>query len=204
MTLWTIQPVDVAKQLEETGIYKCNPDKAPNISDGSFVKAYNWLIKQMKEIIGNSPKGVKYPVWAWYVTDNKHQRPDMRKLAFRVYKPSVLMEVEIPDNEVVLTDFNRWHIVLNNCLNYKANYLENISDDEWWSLADKEDKYFFSLNKNKREAYLDESWKKVIYRKGDKYSPPYIQATFWELKKERITKMWYLKGYTNNLIIIRY
>ena len=155
MVLWTVQPTTVVEELEKEGVYRCNPQKAPCLSDGSFTNAYRWLVKQMYTIIGNSPKGINYPVWAWYITDKKHQRPDMRKSAFRVFEPSCLIELEVPDNEVLLTDYNAWHCVLNNDLNYKANYLD-ISDEEWWGLAEKEDEYFFSLPENDRIKYLEE------------------------------------------------
>ena len=136
MKMWTIQPVSVINDINEKGVFRCIPELAPDIADGSYVRPYNWLVKQMKKEIGDSPEGVQYPIWAWFLVDKHNKKPDMRLAGFRCYSPSVLIELEIPDDRVLLTDFDMWHCVLNNGPMYNANYdakteeeFDRISDD---------------------------------------------------------------------------
>lgn len=59
MRVWSIQPVNVFKTIEEYGYYICKPSMSPNYRD--FKNAYDWLVVKMKERIGK-PMGVNYPV----------------------------------------------------------------------------------------------------------------------------------------------
>lgn len=194
MKLWTIQPYNVYEVIKSTGIYRCKPSLSSLLEMEEFVNAYEWLSKEMKKRIGNPPSDVKFPVWAWYKIDGKNHRPDMRTCDMRVFEKSVLMEIEIPDNQVLLSDFDLWHIVLNDMIFYKADFIPNISDEEWNLETDKEDAYYNSLSAKEKTVYKENSWKKVIYTNTDMLSD-FVQATFWELKKEQIKKVWTLKGY---------
>ncbi len=191
MLLWTIQPYCVYELLRLKGIYRCNPELSSFLDTEEFVNAYEWISKKMKEKIGNSPEGVKYPVWAYYCVEGEHKRPDMRKIAFKVDKKSVLLEIEIPDSDVLLTDHTLWHCTLNDSINYKANYIDDISDEEWERLTEIEEDYYNSLSKENQRLYKEKSWEKVICSK--KHNLKYVQATFWELKKSQIRKVWVLK-----------
>lgn len=112
MILWTFQPYSVYEELMETGEYICNPKESINlVDDDVFFKAYQWMIQQMKFKIGNPPAGVKYPVWAWYRWSYKHQPPEFDSQSRN--NISVCMKIKIPDDQVVLSDFDHWHHVLN-------------------------------------------------------------------------------------------
>ena len=105
MRLWTIQPLDVWKELNEKEYYVCDSKRAPCIIDGSFVDAYEWLVTVMNERC-KKPVSVEYPVWAWHTTNWKHKKPDLRKSCYgKKGEKCVCLEIEIPDDEVILSDF---------------------------------------------------------------------------------------------------
>lgn len=191
MRLWTIQPYCVYELLQKDGIYRCNSDLSPLLDDSLFINAYEWISKQMKKIIGNPPVLTKYPVWAWYLIESENKRPDMRKCGFKVFEKSVLLEIEIPDDSVLLTDFNNWHIILNDGIKYKANS-EYLSYEEWELESQKEDEYYDSLSNEEKISYKEKSWETIICSE-DTHLAEYVQATFWELKKSQIKKVWFLK-----------
>lgn len=197
MQLWTVQPYNVYETLTATGIYKCNPHLSSLLEEDSFINAYKWISNEMKNRIGNPSADITFPVWAWYRVDGKNRKPDMRTIGMRVFEESVLMEIEIQDNKVLLSDFDHWHLVLNDGIFYKASLLENISSEEWELETDKEDVYYENLSDQEKITYKENSWKNI-------FSPDivsrsaYVQATFWELEKEQIKKVWKLKGYHQN------
>lgn len=197
MKLWTIQPYNVYETINSTGVYRCNPNLSSLLEEDSFVNAYNWLSKEMKKQIGNPPADIKFPVWAWYCVEGKNRRPDMRTMGMRVFEESVIMEIEIQDNKVLLSDFDHWHSVLNDDIFYKASLIRNISFEEWEIEADKEDVYYKTLSDEEKIIYKENSWKNIFSPDIVKQSA-FVQATFWELKKEEIKKVWKLKGYPKN------
>ncbi len=141
----------------------------------------------MKKRIGNPPKGVKYPVWDWYLYEGKNKRPNMRKSDVRVSEKSVLGEVEISDSEVLLTNEEAWHSVLNDNIYYKANNMVDISDEQWYMEAENEDKYFNSLSPEEKILYKETSWENIICLPN--VDIPYAQATFLEFKASQIKKL---------------
>ena len=75
MILWTIQPIEVYELIQRTGVYHCDYEK----SDMEYwQEQYNWLVQEMKERVGEPPKGVSYPVWAWYMWEGARKKPDLR------------------------------------------------------------------------------------------------------------------------------
>jgi hypothetical protein len=89
----------------------------------------------------------------------------------------VCLELELPDHEVLLSDEENWHIVLNNCFYSKA---DNEADDE------NEWEWLHSLSPEKQEAEKRKSWEKVFgiepLNSGWSVQGRFVQATFWELR----------------------
>lgn len=190
MRVWTVQPYSIYELIQKEGVYRCNPQKSEFIQEWDFVNAYKWISNQMKKRIGNPPKGVECPVWAWYLYEGKNKRPDMRKSDVKVTRKSILWEIEIPDNEVLLTDEEYWHVVLDDWLYHKAN-LKDMSEEQWEKEVEMEDEYFNSLSPEEQKTYKEKSWENIICSPNSNSS--YVQATFWELKASQIKKEWILK-----------
>ena len=184
MVLWTIQSIDVYEQIQDYGVYHCDFEKS---AFNDWSEQFDWLAQEMRARIGNPPNGVTYPVWAWYMWEGVRKKPDLRRERWRNgWKGDrfVCMELDIPEDRLVLTDFDSWSIILLNGL-----------------LADSEEEYnrleqeYENLSENAKKEYRNQNWKKAFdlsfvdndwVHRGDS-----IQATFWELKREDIRKTWF-------------
>ena len=81
-----------------------------------FLPAYEWMRAQMAERIPGYQG--HYPWWAWRQASEHRDKPDLRARArysryFAPGTPSVRLELEISDAEVLVSDFDEWHSVLN-------------------------------------------------------------------------------------------
>lgn len=183
MILWTVQPEEVYKVLQETGRFVCDINKSENAtnSDGSldanFVKAYKWLSWKLEKKCAK-PEGVKFPIWAWYEFDGRNEMPNLGDYYYEssVNQDLVMIEVEIPDEQIVLSCEFDWTVY---CLN-DAYY--NDGNDYHW---DEINKWYESLSSEEKEREKLKSWEKVLVVDGKKW----VQAIFWELRREQIRKV---------------
>ena len=112
MRLWTIQGIEIYEQLQREGVAYCT--KPSWSDDEKFMKAYHWMADQMRQRIGEPPiKDIKYPMWAWYQYNSAKSKKPPRSYLDIQEGISAYMEIEIPDNEVLLSSFTNWHNVLN-------------------------------------------------------------------------------------------
>lgn len=184
MRLWTIQPKKFYEKLLQEKVVFCKPELSEHIQEWNFRPAYDWLVSQMECRIGAASAGVRYPIWAWYTLDGKNEKPDLRKTEFRYYREEqVCIELEIPDQYVLLSDEEEWHVVLIDW------YLANDED------FDREYEWFKALPESEQEAAKQKSWEKIFQVfKEDGTSAKYIQATFWELRLEYVKSVRFFKG----------
>lgn len=186
MRLWTIQPAHAYETLRTGRPYRCEKTLCENLKYEKFKEAYAWLAGQMTRRIGPPPNGTELPVWAWHTTDWKNKRPDMRQPLFRYSdKPHVLMELELPEDRVLLSDYIAWHIVLN------QGYYGNAEND---SEFEQEMNEFDMLPQDTQAIMRIKSWEKIFdTRKIDTdwtKNGQYVQATFWEIRLEDVLKTW--------------
>ena len=184
MILWTIQPEEVFDEIQNNGVYRCDINKS-GMKDFADLQ-YDWMVSQMKKRIGPPPEGVTYPVWAYYRWSYTKKRPDLRAVRWywgqkgdKFYR----LEIEIPDDEVLLSDFDGWAWqVLNSWL-----FSDTEEEDK------KIEKFYKSLSPEEQKEYKFKNWERVFdispldngwIRRGES-----IQATFWELRKEHILKV---------------
>ena len=179
MILWTIQEECIYHMLLETGVYRCDPELC---SMPEFRDEYDWLIRQMIKRVGPPPKGVTYPVWAWYQLEGKRRKPDLRRERWGYGLKGdkyYCLEIEIPDRDVLLSDFDAWSIILNQGL------LSDTEEEDEWLEAKYE-----TLSPEEQQQMKEKNWERAFdltpldtkwIRRGD-----WIQATFWELRKEQI------------------
>jgi hypothetical protein len=109
---YTIQTIEAWNQAIELKYLEGNVDYI----DKSFIEPYHWLMDQMEKRL-KSYNG-EYPIWLW------PKRQDLRKSGYLSKgQHGVLLEIELDENDVLLSDFEAWHFVLN-------NWFFSISDDE--------------------------------------------------------------------------
>jgi hypothetical protein len=181
MTLWTIQPKTLYDKLTEHGFLYCDPEKEGfwGLDSQEFKTAYDWLAGQMKTRVGLPPKGVQYPFWAWALIDGVSKKPDLRRREFNNYVgENVVIELDVPDADVLLSDEENWHYVLNNW------YLHDVKDEDGkWEDTDA---WFDSLPADKQDLLRKESWTRIFDKDDTDNDWKFVQATFWELKAKQV------------------
>ena len=188
MRLWTIQHIEVIEILDNKGIFFCDISKSDYCDEKEFIKGYEWMVSMMDEHRILRPEmEVKFPIWAWHTRNRKYKRPDLRCRGLGIRgEQMVCIELEIPDSQVLLSDFHLWHFVLNN------TWIDNSKCEKEW-----EERYeWYERQSEELQLQLKrESWKRIFdlepictewYEIGRD-----IQAVFWCLKKEMITKTFY-------------
>ena len=182
MILWTIQSQEVYDNLMKTGVYRCDFEQS---GMREFKSRYRWMAEQMKRRIGPPPDGVQYPVWAWYQWRDDKKKPDLRSERWgNGWKGEefVRLEVEVPDHEVLLSDFDDW------CIALLSHGLISFTEEE----SNQLDAKFESLPYIQQIEMQRKNWERVFNitpfkndwtRRGES-----IQATFWELRKDQIRK----------------
>lgn len=136
----------------------------------------------MKQRIGPPPEQVTYPVWALYQQDGKHRKPDLRRERWEFGcdgERFACIEIEIPDRDVLLSDFDAWCIILSDFL---------ISDTE------QEDRcleaQYEALSPSEKRRMKEKNWERVFnlspLNNGWARRGYEIQANFWELRLEQV------------------
>ena len=179
MILWTCQEEAVYNELLKTGVYRCDLNLS---SMKDCREKYDWLVRQMKQRIGPPPEQVTYPVWAIYQQSDKHRKLDLRRERWECGcdgEHFACIEIEIPDRDVLLSDFDAWCIILSDFLisdteqegcRLEAQY-EALSPSEKRHMKEKNWERAFDLSP------LNNGWTRRGYE---------IQATFWELRLEQV------------------
>ncbi|HLV98148.1 MAG TPA: DUF3841 domain-containing protein [Ktedonobacterales bacterium] len=112
MIIWTIQLAHVWEMLQRDGILY-----GPETVDDSIQwrTAYDWMVEQMERRLGPRPKPGAYPLWAWYQWDGAARRKSgLRRAAHVPGKTrAVRIEFEIAEDQILLSDFQAWHVPLN-------------------------------------------------------------------------------------------
>lgn len=171
MKLWTIQHRAAYDKFMKTGFLRA--DENHLFCEDELRFAYDWMAAKMVQRIGNPPNNVRYPVWLWYQWEGCRKRPDMRTFV-RSWAakgtPKTLITVEIPDHMVLLSDFDMWHIVLN---------------DGYLSLTAEEDEHPILTKEKSWERIFDLSIDSEYWNLAGIRS---IQATVWEITKDQMCK----------------
>ncbi|MCR4868321.1 MAG: DUF3841 domain-containing protein [Lachnospiraceae bacterium] len=142
-----------------------------------------WMTVKMDEHGIRRINKAKYPVWAWHTRKWKHNRPDLRLGGYGKRGDRLsCIEFEIPESEVLLSDFDAWHFVLNNL------WLDgSVTEAER-----KNEIYFDSLTKEEQERAKADSWNRIFdispYENDWIVRGCYIQAVFWKLRPDMVTE----------------
>ena len=197
MRIWTMQPAGLYAKLESKGIL---------LTDGrrcyrQFTPAYQWMMAQMRHRLLPSP--AKFPWWGWCRWEGKRRaKPDLRAGGYlRKGQRGVRIELELEDEEVLLSDFSDWHYVLNEW------YLsDNEAEDERFERALKK------LGHKRPAPYpeplrakMQDSWQRIFELGGGdpawrgKPSRRSIQATFWELRLKDVVAVTFFTDRGNGI-----
>ena len=151
-------------------MYNAEWDSIDYVGD-QFKVAYQWICGQMekRKIHLNG----KPPIWAWKQWNATQIMPDLRARAHLMPgAEGVRIELDVPDDLVLLSDFGTWHAVLNN---HFLSYTEKEHD------------------KKHSQKQIEKSWERVFeFGKGD---PEWvgdgdsIQATIPKIQKDWIKKV---------------
>lgn len=101
--LWTFQHPSVIQRLKEEGTFAVDPTRV----DSDHGRAYQWLVKQMELRIPGYPVG-RFPIWAWT------HKPQLDKDLHESCAGDALIHMRIPRVQVLVSDYDFWHCVLNN------------------------------------------------------------------------------------------
>ncbi|KJW11790.1 hypothetical protein VC81_11165 [Levilactobacillus spicheri] len=179
MIMWTVQPMAVYRQLERDGVFRCDITQSAWQDAPEFMAAYRWMRHQMERRIGPAPVADAYPIWGWYRRDWQHKRPDFRY--YRDYEDQVCLEIDVPEEQVLLSDFETWNGILNEgYLSGARNEAEFDAGEAWYD----------ALPAQRKQRELHRSWTRV-FEIGPVHDPSWwigkdVQGCIWELRREQI------------------
>ena len=105
LRLWTVQEEAFWRTLEERGLLRADGRRLSLGRD--FRRQYRWMRERMRERVAGY--GGRPPIWCWLV------KPDMRGTSWGPGGVMVMRaELEIPAERVLVSDFDLWHVPLNN------------------------------------------------------------------------------------------
>jgi hypothetical protein len=206
MKLWTIQDLEVWEKLERRGRLRCSISKA----DKCDLPPYRWMASQMKKRIGPPYQPNALPLWAWYQWYGiARRRPDLRAGGLMTQGEwGVRIEIEVPDESVLLSDYELWHYVLNywylpSSLAEGEEFDDHLEKLGFQSALPKDwqsGRFFRTTLPPKYHRKIVSSWNRVfdLSCKNPDYTSSrdmkIIQATFWVLTLDQVRKVKHFKA----------
>lgn len=154
---------------------------------------YQWMAEQMERRLALKPANAgRFPVWAWHTHGGK-QPPDLRYAGLGGKgEQTVMLTIQLPAADVLLSDYNAWHIVLNN-----GPCTDNEAEWEQWKIFEK------IWPTERYAAAMRASWEKIFdpgrpcsseWCGDPEKSHDYIQACFWVLEKNMVLSEHWFTG----------
>jgi len=201
MLVWTIQSYQVWEKLQQDGLlYGPGPDLI-GLGDESWEWriAYEWIAEQMERRIGKRPKPDMYPLWAWYQwRDATHRKPDLRSPDHLAPGTrGVRLACEIPNDQILLSDFMLWH----HALNYGYLSLSQAEEEAFeaeLALRGVIHTYEEPLSDPISHQKILDSWQRIfdLESGGDpdwlgdqRQEEKAIQGTFWQLSLDQVREI---------------
>jgi len=187
MILWTVQDMRAWARLQREGVLRGDGRHVP----AYYRDAYRWMADQMR--LRLPPNFARFPLWAWCRWQGLKQcRPDLRASGHLAKGlPGVRIELELPEDSVLLSDFDSWHCVLN-------RHFLSINDQEDDAFARELERAGVEWRWPYPEPFharVVSSWQRIFdLEAGDAewrgtLSERTIQATFWELAISQIRRV---------------
>lgn len=185
MRLWTIQGIEIYNNMVREGVTYCT--KPSRGDDEKFMYVYHWMAGQMRHRIGEPPiDGIEFPMWAWYQYESAKKKKPLRSPLNVPKGVSAYMEIDIPDNQVLLSDFTNWHSAFNQWpldnwkrIGKRINQLEKEAGKQ----------LYFNDYPLEIQKEIEQNWEPIfdldrrdkgVVRRTHKCNRS-IQATFWAL-----------------------
>lgn len=199
MLLYSVQPLSVWNALSEGRVVTATPfDNDPQIREGadpSWREAYTWLSEQMRaRCIASLPDESvpAFPMWAWHWYNGMNSRkPDLRTRTMRDWSLTqrmVLLNLDVDDSRVLLSDYDGWHWCLNYWYLARARETQAFQRDVKNALGTS---YFKTkpLPDPVYDAKLRKSWERMFDLNAMRpiletpMKKQIVQATLWQLAK---------------------
>ncbi len=107
---WTIQHPEVLRTLQRDGVVIADWHRSFGLKDREWIenrRAYFWMAARLSRHVKKRIRNA--PFWVWV-----RDKPDMRGAALATRGARVVrMELEIPKELVLISDFAMWHRPLN-------------------------------------------------------------------------------------------
>ncbi|KFD41422.1 hypothetical protein DK28_0209190 [Peptococcaceae bacterium SCADC1_2_3] len=140
-----------------------------------FLPAYRWMRERMQKQLPGYSGG--YPVWLWH-----RPKPDLRRSGHLAKgSRAVLIEVLLPADRILLSDFDAWHCVLNRWFLYLSE-----KEEKFWEAGAPKDYHLHGRLPPELERELKASWERIFDLKaiaGSDWTTgeQYIQAVAEEI-----------------------
>lgn len=190
MLLWIILSQEDYDLLLRDGVYRITEADEELKYWGP---AYDWLNGEMEKRVGPAPEGTVMPVCGWLRWEAEKPRPDLRWVRWNWYPcgQHVLLQADVPEEQVVCMDAGCWTSVLNGWLITDSEEESDRLKDAFERLPEAEQKKML-LHENWRRAFDIEYAGEDDWRdKGNE-----VEAVFWELRKEQIRSV---KAFTSKM-----
>lgn len=193
MKIYSFQRLFVWDCLQELGMYHPFHIEAydaflrDEVGDWGFLKAYAWLREEMKKRQIESHISESHLCWGWAQWWGKKKMPDKRyKTVNRFFEnePFVMLELDVPENRILLTDFDAWHFVLNEW------FLGSEKDmDTFDAQYDRHDKTIECREKIRQSWQLIFDLPRVCEHLEFKPEEQIVQATFFDILYTDVQKV---------------
>lgn len=169
-----------------------------NHVEPEFIAAYRWLLAYLPDKPTHVAESQNtMPIWAWYQCHSvDKKKPDLRHSGYLTKgTEAILLEIEKPEEQVLLSDYQLWHHVLNGW------YLpSSMADAECFEkeLANQAiDIYKEELANLPKpiKQKITASWQRIFnldwYEQDitDPINQKSIQATFWSLHRDEVVSV---------------
>lgn len=132
MIFWTMQRIEMWEEAKLLGFLKGKEDYS------MYPKEYKWMMSQMKKRLSNYAG--EFPIWLW------NTKPDMRTTGhFPGGTECVRLKIKLHKEDVLMSDFDRWHSVLNDSfdsdnqeedIDFYKGLLDITKEESWERIFD--------------------------------------------------------------------
>ena len=189
MQLYTYQSPEAYERLMRDGVLRVTEENkhltmACREDWCAFAKdAYDYMADRMRYSVGAPPKGVVYPIWAWYKWGG---RRDPVLEHDENYKGTKCITFRIDRRRVLLSDFNLFGFYVFNGLCLPMDEAEQDMIDALPVPTSEREKRLY-------DAYKRATWDRIFqlnWRDDTGYmfggGCNSVQATLWELRREQV------------------